>query len=160
MQILFNLYSIEYTKKTIFNVQNDHCFFCKYSFSWNLMPATRSKKAGTGACLPLCYITFPFNNNPIMTLSCFQLTCSPVECSKQFFESSSTFPVFCCPCPSFFGTRCGHQFKMSKYMQKVCAIASNDVGRECSRTFLRHLTRSPVSRQQTIASSVAIRLNN
>uniref|UniRef100_A0AAR2IKY7 Uncharacterized protein n=1 Tax=Pygocentrus nattereri TaxID=42514 RepID=A0AAR2IKY7_PYGNA len=36
--------------------------FCKYSLILNLMPATCSKEAGTGACLPLCYITFPFNN--------------------------------------------------------------------------------------------------
>ena len=35
----------------------------------------------------------------ILALTCFQLTCSPVECSKQvFFKHSSTF--LCCPCPS------------------------------------------------------------
>ena len=46
---------------------------------------------------------------PIKTLPCFQWTCLPVECSNQvFFEHSSTFPVFCCPCPSFFGTYCWH----------------------------------------------------
>lgn len=37
-------------------------FFGKYSFISNSMTATRSKKADTGACLPWCYITFPFNN--------------------------------------------------------------------------------------------------
>ena len=45
----------------------------------------------------------------IMTFTCFQLTSSPVECSKQvFFKHSSTFPVFCCPHPSYFGTCCRH----------------------------------------------------
>ena len=47
---------------------------------------------------------------PIMALSCIQLTCSPVECSKQvFFKHSSTFLVFCCHCPSYFGMCCRHQ---------------------------------------------------
>ena len=33
-----------------------------FVFIPNLMPATHSKKVGAGACLPLCYITFPFNS--------------------------------------------------------------------------------------------------
>ena len=46
-----------------FNVQSDKlCFYFKYSLILNLMPATRSKTAGTRACLPLCYISFPSNN--------------------------------------------------------------------------------------------------
>lgn len=50
--------------------------------------------------------------NPIMTLTCFQLIRSPVECSKQmFFEHSSTFSVFCCPCLSFFEMCCRHPFQ-------------------------------------------------
>ena len=54
----------------------------------------------------------------IMTLTCFQLTCSPMKCPKEvFFEHSSTFPVFCCCCPSFFGTCC-IKFKISEYLQK------------------------------------------
>ena len=46
---------------------------------------------------------------PIMALICFQLTDSPVECSKQvFFKHSSNFPVFCCPRPSYLETCCRH----------------------------------------------------
>ena len=45
----------------------------------------------------------------IIALTCFQLTGSPVECSKQvFFKRSSTFPVFCCPRPSHFRMCCRH----------------------------------------------------
>ena len=32
--------------------------FSKYSIAWNLFHATHSKKAGTGACLSLCYIVW------------------------------------------------------------------------------------------------------
>ena len=50
LQILFNLYSIKYTTKTInlmFKLIN-LIVFCKYCLTLNLMPATRFKKAGTG----------------------------------------------------------------------------------------------------------------
>ena len=36
--------------------------FYKYSVNLNLMPATGSKSAGTGARLALCYIAFSLNN--------------------------------------------------------------------------------------------------
>ena len=42
---------------------------------------------------------------PVIALTRFQLTGSPVECSKEmFFKHCLTFPVFCCPRPSYFGT--------------------------------------------------------
>ena len=38
---------------------------------------------------------------------------------QVFFEHSSTFPLFCCPCPRFFFKRvAGIKFKMSEYLQK------------------------------------------
>uniref|UniRef100_A0AAR2LEN5 protein-glutamine gamma-glutamyltransferase n=1 Tax=Pygocentrus nattereri TaxID=42514 RepID=A0AAR2LEN5_PYGNA len=67
---------------------------------------------------------------PVMTLTCFQLTCSPVECSKQvFFEHSSTFPVFFCPCPKFFGTCCRHQIQNDEgYNVRTCNLTSCPLG--------------------------------
>ena len=38
-----------------------------------------------------------------------QFTCGMFQ--TVFFEHSSTFPVFCCPCPRFFGTCCWHQIQ-------------------------------------------------
>ena len=56
---------------------------------------------------------------PIMAFTCFQLTGSPVECSKQvFFKHSSTFPVFCCRCPAILERVAGIKFKMSEYLQR------------------------------------------
>ena len=46
------------------------------------------------------------------TVSCHQLTCLPVECSKQvFLEYSKTFPVFSGSCPNFFGMCYRHQIQ-------------------------------------------------
>jgi len=113
---------------------------CKIEYLANIHSFLTFQKSWDRGMLPECYITFPlsiarwetlflncdprppllvndwaFRGCPFYTqscLTCFQLTCSPVECSKlEFFQHSSTFPVFCCPCPSFFGTCCRHQIQ-------------------------------------------------
>lgn len=39
-----------------------------------------------------------------------QLTGLPLECLKRvFFEHSTVFAAFCCPCPNFFEICCWHQ---------------------------------------------------
>ena len=49
-------------------------------------------------------VSFIHNHDP---LTLYQFTCLPVQCSKKVF--STTFPVFCCPCPNFLETCCRHQ---------------------------------------------------
>ena len=42
------------------------------------------------------------------TITCYQSTCLPAECSRQvFMEHSTTFTVFCCSCINLFET-CKH----------------------------------------------------
>ena len=81
---------------------------------------------------------------PNMTLTYFQLTCSPVECSKQgFFGHSSTSPVFCCPGPSFYRTCCRHQiqiewifpkklkvYQFEHYISCLCSVLNKKIGQK------------------------------
>ena len=61
---------------------------------------------------PWLWTTKPFQSRYCYVICdiCYQLTCLPVECSRQvFFEHSTVFPIFCCSCPNFFGMCCWHQ---------------------------------------------------
>ena len=52
----------KYYKDSKSNVETEILlFFEKYLPILNLLPTTRSKKVGTGACLPLCFITSSFS---------------------------------------------------------------------------------------------------
>ena len=65
--------------------------------------------------------------HPIMTLTCFQFTCSPVECSKQCFLSTPQPSQSVAPVPAFLEHVAGIKLKMSEYWQKTTKLISLNI---------------------------------
>lgn len=60
LKILLAYFQLIHYKGKTFNAQTD--IFCKYTLILNLTLAPPPKTPGTGASLPLCFISFSFNN--------------------------------------------------------------------------------------------------
>lgn len=57
------------------------------------------------------------------TITCYQWTRLPIECSKQvFWEHSAMFKVCCYPCPNLSEKCCGMEFRTSIYLQKSIKV--------------------------------------
>ena len=103
-QQLSNVFSSQYSSNilytiiSVFNAVLSECSKDMGILCWFVLPLTcqhpclwNTESVEDGPLKPSHYIT------------CYQLTCLPVECYKQvFLEHSTAFPVFCCPLSQHF----------------------------------------------------------